>query len=68
LLLLQEKSELEPEMPTAALTEACQQAADLAWMAGQTQQDCGLDIIPDEYMRAMLHFGLVEVCPAMPAA
>ncbi|KAK9827734.1 hypothetical protein WJX81_007278 [Elliptochloris bilobata] len=60
-LVFQEKSEIEAAPPTEALAEACQHAAALAWQAGQAQQDCGLDILPDEFVRSTLRFGLVEV-------
>ena len=46
--------------PTAALGAACAAASALAEEAGAVQQECGLDILPDEYARATLRFGLVE--------
>lgn len=51
---------MEAAPPTEALAEACQHAAALAWQAGQVQQECGLDILPDEFVRSTLRFGLVE--------
>jgi hypothetical protein len=55
---------VEAAPPTEALAEACQHAAALAWQAGQVQQECGLDILPDEFARGALRFGLVEARPA----
>ena len=56
---------MEAAPPTEALAEACQHASALAWQAGQAQQECGLDILPDEFVRSTLRFGLVEArCPA----
>ena len=51
---------VEAAPPTEALAEACQYASALAWQAGQAQQECGLDILPDEFVRSTLRFGLVE--------
>lgn len=56
----QEKTTVEEAPPTEALAEACQHASALAWQAGQAQQECGLDILPDEFVRSTLRFGLVE--------
>ena len=59
---------MEAAPPTEALAEACQHAAALAWQAGQVQQECGLDILPDELARGALRFGLVEARPARALA
>ena len=56
----QEKTTVEAAPPTEALAEACQHASALAWQAGQAQQECGLDTLPDEFVRSTLRFGLVE--------
>ncbi len=57
----QEKSDVEAAAPTDALADACDHAVALAWEAGQVQKECGMDILPDEYARGALKFGLVEV-------
>ena len=57
---LQEKTEVNVVPPTAALGAACAAASALAEEAGAVQQECGLDVLPDEYARATLRFGLVE--------
>jgi len=57
----QEKVEEEPTPPTAALADALDHAALLAQQAGQVQRACGLDILPDDFVRATLKFGLTEV-------
>ena len=59
----QEKSAVEAAPPTEALAQACQHASALARQAGQAQQECGLDILPDEFVRSTLRFGLVEARP-----
>ena len=58
---MQEKVEEEPTPPTAALADALDHAALLAQQAGQVQRACGLDILPDDFVRATLKFGLTEV-------
>lgn len=58
---LQEKVEEEPAAPTAALADALDHTIMLAHQAGQLQRDCGLDILPDEFVKSTLKFGLVEV-------
>ncbi|CAL8471306.1 g10848 [Coccomyxa elongata] len=60
-LVFQEKSDVEAPAPTDALADACDHAVALAWEAGQVQKECGMDILPDEYARGALKFGLVEV-------
>ena len=58
---MQEKVEEEPAPPTAALADALDHAALLAQQAGQVQRAFGLDILPDEFVRSTLRFGLTEV-------
>lgn len=36
----------------------------LTRQAGKVQQECGLDILPDEFVRSVLKWGLMEVCAA----
>ena len=59
--LLQEKVAEEPAAPTAALGDALDHTITLALQAGQVQRDCGLDILPEDFLKATLKFGLVEV-------
>ena len=58
---MQEKVEGDPAPPTAALADALDHAVLLAQQAGQVQQGCGLDILPDDFVRSTLKFGLTEV-------
>ena len=58
---VQEKVEAEPTPPTAALADALDHAVLLAQQAGQVQRACGLDVLPDDYVRSTLRFGLTEV-------
>lgn len=58
---LQEKVEAEPAVPTGALADALDHTILLAHQAGQLQRDCGLDILPEEFTRSTLKFGLIEV-------
>ena len=59
-LVFQEKSEIEPYLPSR-LEEVKDMAAALALAAGATQKDCGLDIVPEDYVKSTLNFGLMEV-------
>ena len=54
----------EPAAPTAALGDALDHTIMLALQAGQVQRDCGLDILPEDFVKATLKFGLVEVSDA----
>ena len=65
---MQEKGEEEPTPPTAALADALDHAALLAQQAGQVQRACGLDILPDDFVRSTLKFGLTEVMPVADAS
>ncbi len=47
--------------PNEKLEEARQQMQALAVQAGQVQQDCGLDIVPTDFCKEVLKFGLLEV-------
>ena len=58
----------EPAAPTAALGDALDHTIMLALQAGQVQRDCGLDILPEDFVAATLKFGLVEVSGAAPCA
>ncbi|KAK9806276.1 hypothetical protein WJX72_008182 [[Myrmecia] bisecta] len=60
-LVFQEKSEVEAAAPTPGLADARDQVVALAVQAGQVQKECGLDILPEEFCRSVLRFGLVEV-------
>lgn len=60
-LVFQEKSECEPSLPSK-LQEAKEETAALAYRAGQQQQEVGLaNIIPEDFVKATLNFGLMEV-------
>jgi antiviral helicase SKI2 len=59
-LVFQEKSEVHG-CPTERLAAARDDVIELATAAGRVQKECGLDIIPDEYCRSVLKFGLMEV-------
>jgi hypothetical protein len=52
---------VEAPAPTEALADACEHAVALAYEAGRMQKECGMDVLPDEYARNALKFGLVEV-------
>ena len=54
----------EPAAPTAALGDALDHTIMLALQAGQVQRDCGLDILPGDFVKSTLKFGLVEVSDA----
>lgn len=57
---------MEAPASTPALAEARQNVVALTQQAGKVQQKCGLDILPDEYARNVLKWGLMEVSPALP--
>ena len=57
----QEKSDVEAAAATPALAEARETVIALTRQAGKVQQDCGLDILPDEFARSVLKWGLMEV-------
>ena len=57
---------MEAPAPTEALADACDHAVALAYEAGRTQKECGMDVLPDEYARNALKFGLVEVRTCRP--
>ena len=56
---------MEAPAATPALAEARETVVALTRQAGKIQQDCGLDILPDEFVRSVLKWGLVEVCAAL---
>ena len=58
---MQEKSDVEAPASTPALAEARENVIALTRQAGKEQQECGLDILPDEFPRAVLKWGLMEV-------
>lgn len=49
------------EAPNEKLEEARQQMQALAVHAGQVQKDSGLDMVPSEFCKENLKFGLLEV-------
>ena len=57
---LQEKTDCTPELPPR-LAQACEEATALALAAGAVQQECGLQLTPDEFAAGALKFGLSEV-------
>lgn len=59
-LVFQEKSDVSPELPPA-LEAARDQLAAIAWQAGAVQAEAGLPLMPDEFQRSVLKFGLIEV-------
>ena len=59
----QEKSDVEAAAATPALAKARETVIALAEQAGKVQQQCGLDILPAEYARNVLKWGLMEVRP-----
>lgn len=59
---VQEKSDVEAAAPTPALAEARETVVALTRQAGKVQQERGLDILPDEFVRSVLKWGLMEVC------
>lgn len=59
-LVFQDKSEVEPSLPPK-LMKVRDRAAEVAGVAGEIQQEAGLDVVPDEFVRATLNFGLMEV-------
>lgn len=61
----QEKSDVEALAATPALAEARETMVALTRQAGKVQQECGLDILPDEFVRSVLKWGLMEVCAAL---
>lgn len=60
-LVFQEKSDVEAAAATPALAEARETVVALTEQAGKVQQQCGLDILPAEYARNVLKWGLMEV-------
>ena len=52
---------MEAAAATPALAEARETVIALTRQAGKVQQDCGLDILPDEFARGVLKWGLMEV-------
>ena len=58
---MQEKSDVEAAAATPALAEARETVVALTEQAGKVQQQCGLDILPAEYARNVLKWGLTEV-------
>ena len=59
---------MEAAAPTPALAEARETVVALTRQAGKVQQECGLDILPDEFVRSVLKWGLMEVSTAFPLA
>lgn len=59
-LVFQEKSDVAPELPPA-LAAAVEQLSAIAWQAGAVQAEAGLPLLPDEFQRQVLKFGLTEV-------
>lgn len=59
-LVFQEKSASEPEL-TPKLEAARGDAINLALQAGAVQQECGLQLTPEEFVTSTLKFGLSEV-------
>ena len=47
--------------PTPGLAAAKEQMIALAEQAGRVQQQCGLDIVPAEFARGVLKWGLMQV-------
>ena len=56
---------MEAPAATPALAEARETVVALTRQAGKVQQECGLDILPDEFVRSVLKWGLMEVCAAL---
>lgn len=54
---------MEAAAATPALAEARETVIALTRQAGKVQQECGLDILPDEFARGVLKWGLMEVRP-----
>jgi antiviral helicase SKI2 len=52
---------VEAAAATPALAEARETVIALTRQAGKVQQECGLDILPDEFARGVLKWGLMEV-------
>ena len=59
-LVFQEKSEAEAELPPR-LVHAREESAALAYSAGVVQQENGLQLVPEEFIKSTLNFGLMEV-------
>ena len=59
-LVFQEKNSSPPELH-GSLLEACENAKQLAFAAGEEQLRRGLPVAPDEFVTATLRFGLTEV-------
>lgn len=60
-LVFQEKSESEPSLPSK-LEAAKEETTALAYRAGQQQQEVGvMNIVPEDFVKATLNFGLMEV-------
>ena len=47
--------------PTPGLAAAKEHMVALAEQAGKVQQQCGLDIVPAEFARGILKWGLMQV-------
>ena len=58
-LVFQQKVDNEPKL-TTVLSKGVTEIKRVATKVAQAQQDCGMDMPVDEYLRT-LHFGLVEV-------
>ena len=54
--------------PTPGLAAAKEQMVALAEQAGKVQQQCGLDIVPAEFARGVLKWGLMQVSWDMQSA
>ena len=48
--------------PNDRLEEARGHMLSLAHQAGEVQKACGLDVVPEDFCRETLKFGLMEVC------
>jgi len=51
-----------------ALEAAAHHATALARAAGETQRDAGLQLVPDDYIKNTLNFGLMEVRSSIVSA
>jgi len=59
-LVFQEKTEVEPSLPPCLLA-ARNEAAASAFAAGEVQRAHALDVVPEDFVKATLNFGLMEV-------
>lgn len=59
-LVFQEKSEVEPAL-NEALAAGRSGLQDIVRQAAKVQQECGLAVVEQDYMRTVLHCGLIEV-------